>query len=156
MKLSTIALSVISVLLPVSLAYALPGPAPNFKAIAEYDYATGQIVVSYNSLNYWFIESWTDSLTGDTPAGIPTEGGIVTDSHTIIGESWLGPATATNLNLGFVAPPGLPLDDLKLGWGAIGDPFGYDPIIYINVPEPSTLLLTSLVALHFGSRRRRS
>ena len=57
--------SMIAVLL-ISNSLAAPGPAPNGTALAEYNWQTGEITVSINGVNNWYIESVSSSFTGAT------------------------------------------------------------------------------------------
>lgn len=130
----TLTVALLAVVSMTTSALAVPGAAPASTAIADYDPATGQIVVSYNNVNNWFIESSTNSLTGAAAMNLPQFGGLVTDNNTRIGESGFAVATHTNVDLGNVAATGLPeaggfSTDLTITWNAgLGTPDQTEPL----------------------------
>ena len=101
-------------------------------ASALYDPVTGQISVSVQNVNNWYIESASNSFTRDEPLGLPAASGLVTNNDTRIGEANIG-IFSYDLNLGKVAKPGLRAYDLTLHWNpGFGQPahsinFGPDP-----------------------------
>ena len=103
-----------------SFAFALPGAAPTDSAIGEYDPATGQIVVSINGVNNWWVERvGYSAMTGDDPSGLPTSGGLVSNNDVRVGESSFTVDTFTDLNLGNIAEPNIPADgSLQIFWNA--------------------------------------
>jgi len=143
-----------------AVAHALPGAAPVETAIAEYDFSTGQIVVSYNGVVQWSVQSASSGLTGDAPVGLPVFGGLISDFDSIIGEASFSTHTDTDLNLGNVAATGLPQGDLTIHWSCgLGDACGpptstIGPVVYINVPEPTTLTLAAFSLFGLCCRRR--
>jgi len=128
-----------------------PGP-PGGTVSAEYDPVTGQIIVSVNDVNNWYIESASSSLTAAAPSNLPGAAGLVTDHDTRIGETASGVFTYTDVDLGFIAAPGLPVDDLTIYWNA---GFGVSLQSKLVVPEPTTVALTALGILGIGFRRRK-
>ena len=99
-------------------AWALPGVAPSGEALAEYDPATGEIVVSFTDIINWYVEDLDGNMmTGDAPLGLPSSGGLLSDSDTRVGESNFSPFSVTNLNLGNIAQSGLGDDgSLQIIW----------------------------------------
>ena len=128
----------------------------NAPAYAKYDPATGQIVVSVDGVNNWYLESASFSLTGDEPSGLPADGGLVTNHDQRIGESSLN-LFNYEVNLGYVAEPGLPEDDLVIFWSeGLGEPEQSIPVSYGSiVPEPTSMLLTVLGFVCVGWTRRK-
>ena len=141
----------------VNNAIADPGPAPAGTAIAEYDFSTGEIIVSVDSVINWYVESSSASLSGPDGATppLPLAGGAVGDSDSKIGESSLPQFTYTDINLGQVALPGLPLSDLLVYWNpSLGEgPFS-QPVVYTGIPEPSSLVLGVFSTMAFLFSRR--
>ena len=139
-----------------------PGPATLGTATAEYDPATGQIVVSVDGVNNWYIERVSSSLTIDAHTGL-LAASLVTDNDTRIGESTLALFSYSDQNLGNVAEAGLPLGDLRIYWNAgLGQPLEMQQVTYLGVaaivslPEPTTLSLLMLGLGSLATRRRKS
>lgn len=131
-----------------------PGPAGPGTAVAEYDPTTGQIIVSVDGVNNWYVESASSSLTGDGPAGLPNNGGLVTDNDTRIGESGFALFSFTDLDLGSVAALGLLEGDLTINWNAgLGQPL--QTVLVSIVPEPTSLALAGLGLCSVLISRRR-
>ena len=133
---------------------------PIVPAHAQYDPATGQIIVSTYGVMGWYVESTSDSLTGDEPNGLPAKDGLITNSDTRIGES-LAKSNGYTVDLGNVAEPGLPLEDLRIvyvvdvGSGILSDPVSM-PVFYAAiVPEPSGLVLVMVGLIGVSSWRRK-
>jgi len=136
-----------------------PGPAPLDSAIAYYYIQTGEITVSVNNVQYWKVLSESASLTGDPAINLPAAGGFVNDSDVVIAEFVVGPFfTYTDIELGPVAEPHLPTDDLGIYWtgGTDTRPEEYAPLVYISIPEPTTcsLAIIATLCLVVGRRRR--
>jgi|GEM_PF-1162314 len=134
-----------------------PGSAVPGTAIAQYDPATGQIVVSVSDVNNWYVESASASLTGAVPTGLPGAGGLVSDNDVRVGESMLALFSYTDKNLGNLAVAGLPVGDLKIFWNAgLGQPVEMQSVVYLDsavavvVPEPTSLGLFLLAVLGFS------
>ncbi len=136
MKHLTTAVALAALLVLANTAQANLGPAPSGTVIAEYDWLTGEIVVSVADVNNWFIQSASFGLTGDTPVGIPAGGGLLTDNDDVIGEtSFPSTFSYTDLNLGNVAAPVLPFGDLTISSNAgLGQPTLTSPVTYLNPP----------------------
>jgi len=128
-----------------------PGPAPLGDAIAYYYTWNGEITVSVNGTKSWWVQSLSDSLTGDPVANLPAAGGLVSDNDEVIGETWFAPFTYTDMELGAVAELFLPEGDLILQW----DPHGFGPVVYIYIPEPSSIGLISIGLCGVVAMRRR-
>ena len=124
-------------LFPAANTHANPGPAPSGTAIAQYDWLTGEIVVSVADVNNWFIESASYGLTGTEPLALPAGGGIESNDDNVIGETkFASTFSYTDLNLGSVAAPGLLYNDLTISSNAgLGEPLITDAVTYINVPD---------------------
>lgn len=151
----SIALAVCFVSILPCAASAFPGPVGTGEACAFYDPVTGEIVISYNGINNWYIESATDSLTGASPAGLPLLGGLITDNDTRIGESSFLLGTVTDHDLGPVAAPGLSAADLTLTWTA-GLGGAIQQINFAEkIPEPTAIALTAIGLLTFCTYRRK-
>ena len=117
--------------------YADPGPAPPGKAIAQYDITTGEIVVSIDGVNNWYIESASNGLTGDVPILGLVPGALPSDTDSIIGETAFAVATAIDHSLGNVAATFLPGDDLTINWNAgLGAPLQTQRIYGPLTPPP--------------------
>ena len=156
---------VFSILNPAEAkAVPTPGPAEYGGAIAYYYTWSGEITISVNDVDWWYLQSVSSSLTGDPVANLPSGLGLVTDNDEFIGESGFG-FTFTDLELGAVAQPYLPdqmgttLPDLRLRADQLGSDSLYWPLVYIYIPEPSSIMLAAaslgiLITTH--SRRIRS
>jgi len=131
-----------------------PGPAGPGQAIADYDPNTGEIIVSIEGVNNWFIQSASGGLTGDEPNLTTIPGSLPTNDDSIIGETAFGVATATSVVLGNVAAPGLALGDLTISWNAgLGIPLQTAVVQF--VPEPATLVLAAFGLCGVLATRRR-
>jgi hypothetical protein len=134
-----------------------PGPAGAGQAIAEYNKLTGEIIVSVNGVNNWYLESQSGGFgpPGSAPLNLPKAGGLVTDNNTRVGESTLlSLMTYTDVNLGNVAKPNL--TDLKIFFNTgLGQPLQQGTINV--VPEPTTfaMLGTGLAILGGVALKRR-
>ena len=105
-------------LLFTSSTQAIPGPAPVSTMLADYDLSTGEIGISYNGVNNWFIESASLGLIGDPPVFPETSLSLKTDNYFRIGEAGLATDIVSSHSLGKVAVPGLPFGDLVLHYNA--------------------------------------
>jgi len=120
-----------------SVANANFGPAQPAEAIALYDVVTGEITVSVDGVNNWFLQSISSSFTGDAPVSLPAAGGLVTDNDSFIGETHFGLFSYTGIGLGAVAVAaiGLPFGDLSISWNAgLGRGVQTQDVYYSNVP----------------------
>jgi len=138
------------------------GSQTSGSASAQYDPSTGQIVVSVDGVNNWYIESASSSLTNDAHSG-RLAASLVTDNDTRIGETTLALFSYSDQNLGNVAEAGLPLDDLRIYWNAgLGQPLEMQQVTYLGVaeivslPEPTTLSLLLSGLGSFTARQRKS
>ncbi|MCA9230505.1 MAG: PQQ-dependent sugar dehydrogenase [Planctomycetales bacterium] len=131
-------------------------------ATAEYNPATGEIIVTVDSVSNWYIESGSSSLTAKGLTALLTPGSLATDNDTRIGETALERFSFSNHSLGIIAEAGLPLGDLTLVWNAgWGQPLQRSPLQYLGaveslaVPEPTTvcLLAIGLAICHARTRR---
>lgn len=138
-------------LAPTSQVLAIDA-APD-TAAAEYNLVSGEIIVSVNSVNNWYIQSLSNALTGAAPVGLPRAGGLKTDNNSRIGETGLGEFSYSDVNLGPVAPAGLPANDLMIWWNSgLGAPLASSRVAY--VPEPSSVLLIAAGLMGVALRRR--
>ena len=120
MKFSLVAMAVGFVLAGADSAKAYTPPGT---ATAQYEVSTGNIYVEVNGVINWYVESTSAGLTGDEPMGLPTSSGLITNNDSRIGESALSPFSFSNLNLGRVAAPNLPVADLTINWNTgLGEP----------------------------------
>ena len=111
--------AVLSLFLFACQANAFTGSAPPGTAQADYDPLTGEISVSVNGVNNWWVESLSSGLTGDEPSHIPLlPSSLPTNNDKIIGETSFLLASATDVSLGNVAAINLPADDLFIMWNA--------------------------------------
>ena len=125
---------------------------PIVPAEAQYDPATGQIVVSIYGVGYWEIHSISHALNGDEPVNLPAGGGDDINTDWRIGESMPRPAGYT-IDLGNVAQKGLPEGELVLSWrGEVGEPL-QSKLVTI-VPEPTGLVLAIVGVIALGGWRR--
>jgi len=136
-----------------------PGPADDGTAIAEYNYTTGEISVSVTNIVNWSLQSSSASLSGPDNAlpPLPQGGGVAGDSDLQIGESSFVQFSYTDVFLGEVALPNLPLGDLNIYWVPdLGGGEFSQPVVYVGlpVPEPSSLALGTLIAMGMVFRRR--
>ena len=92
-----------------------PGPG---MAYAGYFPATGEIVVSINGVNNWYIESASGALTGSEPIFGTIPGALITNDDNFIGETSFATATAIDHSLGNVTAAGIEYGDLTLNWNA--------------------------------------
>ncbi|MEO2050074.1 MAG: PQQ-dependent sugar dehydrogenase [Pirellulales bacterium] len=125
---------------------------------AEYDPSTGNIVVTVDNVNNWYVESASSSLTGYTLAALPDTNGLSTDNSQRVGESSLDLFSFVNKDLGSIAAVGLPPGDLKIFWNAgLGQPVEMLPVIYLDlslvelVPEPTALSLLLFALFGFSN-----
>jgi len=137
------------------------GSQTSGSASAQYHPATGEIVVSVDGVNNWYIESASSSLTNDAHTGL-LAASLVTDNDTRVGESTLALFSYSDQNLGNVAEAGLPLGDLRIYWNAgLGQPLEMLQVTYlgvaaiINLPEPSSLSLLAFGLAILAARRRK-
>ena len=164
MKRYTIALALVAIfsLTGIGRALAAPGAQPFGFARAEYNSATGEIVVS-SEVNSWIILSGGDLLLGP-PANtvLPTGVGLlVTDTQSKLGEaSFTSLLSYTDLSLGNVAQTGIQYGDLFIEYSTFGVPdvvsvhvcFDDSPC---GVPEPATLALAGFGLCGVIALRRR-
>jgi len=135
MKHLTTAVALVVLLVLANSAQAGPGLAPSGTVLAEYDWLTGELVVSVTDVNNWYIQSASDGLTGSEPVGLPAAGGLVSNSDNIIGETSFSTYSYTDLNLGNVAAANLPFGDLTISSNAgLGQPILTSPVTYLNPP----------------------
>ncbi len=131
-----ILLAALSLFLFSAEAHAFLGPAPVATAIADYDPATGQISVSINGVNNWWVQSLSSGLTGDEPSHSPLiPVSLQTNNDEIFGETAFAVASATDVSLGNVAALNLPAGDLFINWsiGLASGPFQL-PVSYVFNP----------------------
>ena len=125
-------------------------------AAAGYDPMTGQIVVSINGVNNWYVESASGGLTGDEPTLGTIVGALPSNTDSIIGETAFAVATATDHSLGNVAALGLPEGDLTISWNAgLGSQLQTAAVTYVVIPEPATLALAAFGLCGVLATRRR-
>jgi hypothetical protein len=112
-KLRTLVTMLLAFVAAVSIAevsHAL-GPAPDFTGIAEYNPATGVLVVSVSKVKSWTISSESQSMTGpdDVKDVLPLGGGFVTSNIARVGELNFDDAFSyTDIDLGEIAARNLP------------------------------------------------
>ena len=124
--------------LAIASGFFLPGHVGPGFAGAGYDLITGEIIVSINGVNNWYIESASSSLSGDAPSHTPIiAGSLPSDSDNVIGETAFSTGTGTNVSLGRVAATNLGYGDLTISWNAgLGEPLQTD-IVHSLVGPPS-------------------
>jgi len=130
---------------PINFSYSNLPPAPSITSFAQYDIATGEITVSVDGVNNWYLASASSGLSGDAPSSLLGSNGLVSDNDSIIGETSLDIFSVADLNLGNVAQPGLALGDLSLFWNeGLGSPLQMRPVDYFGdlpfatVEEPTS------------------
>lgn len=150
-SLLAFSMAIVAIVSVANFSHALPGPAPAETAIAEYDPATGRIVVSYTNVSNWFIDTFegsvvTEVFTGpdDVSSVLPLHGGLLSDSLIRVGE-WKpgGDISNTDIDLGLIAMTDIHMGDLRIGFNGPG--FGsevmYNSVVYLGGPmfDPADL-----------------
>jgi len=154
-KRLTVALALVAAFALSNNALATP-VAPIGEVRGEYDPGTGNIKISVNSVENWWVEHvGFASMTGDSPAGLPAAGGLVSDNDSRIGEWTAFSAMTYDVDLGNVAITGIPDDGtLKVFWNAFSGSSIQDfPVAF--VPEPSTFAMAALGLFSVTATRRR-
>lgn len=154
-RAATLAIVVTLAVSTTTYAHMGPGPVDIGKGAACYNPATGEIVVSMNRVQVWFIESFSESLTGATPifSGMAE---FETDNDGSIGQADLSASvfTFTDHNLGPVAVTGLPLSDLIIAWYPTISSHLLSAPVTLCVPEPTAVTLSLIAATIFWRRRK--
>ncbi|HUT09345.1 MAG TPA: LamG-like jellyroll fold domain-containing protein [Thermoguttaceae bacterium] len=143
-----------------------PGPAAPGTAIAEYNPATGEFIISVGSVMSWNIQS-NGLFTQEGLLGVqdilPLGQGftLVSANPSTVGEGAFGSQMIyTDVNLGPLVLPGTDVSEFTLEYVAgFGSPKEYGTITVVNViPEPGTvaMLLSGLFGLLWFWRRRRA
>jgi len=142
-----------------------PGPAAPGTAIAEYNPATGEFIISVGSVMSWNLQS--DGLfTQEGLLGVqdilPLGEGftLVSANPSTVGEGAFGSQmTYTDIHLGPLVLPGTDVSEFTLEYVAgFGSPKEYGTITVNVIPEPGTvvMLLSGLFGLLWFWRRRRA
>jgi len=142
-----------------------PGPAPPGTAIAEYNPATGEFIVSVGNIMSWNLQSdglFTQEGLMGVQDVLPLGEGftLVSANPSTVGEGAFGSQmTYTDVHLGPLVLPGTDVSEFTLEYVAgFGSPKEYGTITVNVIPEPGTvvMLLSGLFGVLWFWRRRRA
>jgi len=140
-----------------------PGPAAPGTAIAEYNPATGEFIISVGSVMSWNLQS-NGLFTAEGLLGVqdilPLGEGftLVSANPSTVGEGAFGAQmTYTDVRLGALVPPGTDVSEFTLEYVAgFGLPKEYGMITVIPEPGTMIMLLSGAIGLLWFWHRRRA